>query len=96
MKIKLMADYGCFPLWYNESDKCGDINPESLPLTQSTINRLHKWSDLYNTFLDWSDPGNSPEVPDDVWEAFKQEGKELWKLLQLELGLDYKVSYKEP
>lgn len=90
-----MADYDCFPLWYNEPGKCGDINPESLPLSQSTNDRLDKWSDTFDGFLDWSDPGNSPKVPDDVWETFKQEGKELWQLLKLELGEDYEVSYHE-
>lgn len=87
-----MADYGCYPLWWNESNKCGDIDPESLPLSKSTINRLHEWSDTYNSFLNWDDPGNSPKVPDEVWEAFKQESRELWQLLKSELGEDYQIT----
>ena len=88
MKIKLMADYGCFPLWYNDPCKCGDINPESLPLTKSTIDRLHKWAATFYSFLDWDDPPNSKKAD----EAFKQEGKELLQLLQSELGSDYEVT----
>jgi hypothetical protein len=88
MKIKLMADYGCFPLWYNDPGKCGDINPESLPLTKSTIDRLHKWAATFDSFLDWDDPPNSKKAD----EAFKQEGKELLQLLQSELGSDYEVT----
>ena len=41
-KIKLMADYGCYPLWWVNSQKIGDIDPETLPLSQQTINRLEK------------------------------------------------------
>ncbi|MHC5729637.1 MAG: hypothetical protein ACYTXY_37035 [Nostoc sp.] len=33
-KIKLMADYGCYPLWWVSSDKIGNIDPETLPLSQ--------------------------------------------------------------
>ncbi|BAZ84906.1 hypothetical protein [Dolichospermum compactum] len=28
-KIKLMADYECYPLWWVNSDKAGDIDPET-------------------------------------------------------------------
>lgn len=87
-----MADYGCFPLWYNDSDKVGNIYPCNLPLTKQTIDRLEKWEATFDSFLDWSDPGNSPEVPDDVWEAFKQKGKELLELVQSELGSKYEVT----
>ncbi|BDI18607.1 hypothetical protein ANSO36C_44090 [Nostoc cf. commune SO-36] len=39
-KIKLMPDYGCYPLWWVSSDKIGNIDPETLPLSQKTIKRL--------------------------------------------------------
>jgi hypothetical protein len=36
-KIKLMADYGCYPLWWVNSDKTGDIDPETMPYTKQTL-----------------------------------------------------------
>ncbi|MFM6024757.1 MAG: hypothetical protein ACKPER_17825 [Dolichospermum sp.] len=33
-KIKLMADYGCYPLWWASYDKAGDIDPQTLPLNK--------------------------------------------------------------
>ena len=42
-----MADYECYPLWWVNSDKAGDIDPETLPLSQETITRLEKWADIY-------------------------------------------------
>jgi len=34
-KIKLMADYGCYPLWWASSGKVGDIDPERKNPTMS-------------------------------------------------------------
>ncbi|MEH2291751.1 MAG: hypothetical protein V7K31_01120 [Nostoc sp.] len=42
-KIKLMADYGCYPLWWVSPEKVGNIDPETLPLIPETIKRLNKW-----------------------------------------------------
>jgi hypothetical protein len=47
IKIELMADYQCYPLWWIEPDKVGNIDPKTLPLSQETLNRLEKWADAY-------------------------------------------------
>ena len=75
-------------IWYNDPGKCGDINPESLPLTKSTIDRLHKWAATFDSFLDWDDPHNSKKAD----EAFKQEGIKLLELLKEELGSEYEIT----
>jgi hypothetical protein len=93
MKIKLMADYECYPLWWASSDKVGDIDPETMPLTEETISRLEKWTDIYNATLNWQDPGNSPDLSPEAEAAFEQEGISLWKQLQKELAPDYEVIY---
>jgi hypothetical protein len=51
IKIKLMADYGCDPLWWADADKVGNIDPAKLPLSQETINHLRKWATAYNATL---------------------------------------------
>lgn len=92
-KIKLMADYGCYPLWWASSDKVGDIDPETIPLSEETISRLEKWADIYNATLNWQDPGNSPDLSPEEAAAFEQEGISLWKQLQKELAPNYEVIY---
>lgn len=92
-KIKLMADYGCYPLWWMSPDKIGNINPETLPLTQETITRLEKWEESYNAKLNWQDPGNSPDLSPEEEAAFENEGISLWKQLQKELAPNYEVVY---
>lgn len=37
-KIKLMADYDCYPVW--DMDEIGEIDPSELPLSKETIKRL--------------------------------------------------------
>ncbi|MTJ14578.1 hypothetical protein FJR11_18755 [Anabaena sp. UHCC 0187] len=93
IKIKLMADYGCYPLWWASSDKVGDIDPETIPLSEETISRLEKWADIYNATLNWQDPGNSPDLSPEEAAAFEQEGISLWKQLQKELAPNYEVIY---
>ena len=59
-KIKLMADYGCDPLWWEEAEEVGDIDPATLSLSDDTISRLHKWAKAYDATLNWVDPYESP------------------------------------
>ncbi|RUT02545.1 hypothetical protein DSM106972_060230 [Dulcicalothrix desertica PCC 7102] len=92
-KIKLMTDYGCDPLWWDD-DEVGDIEPESLPLSNNTIERLHKWAKAYDATLNWEDPTDSPGFPSlEAKVAFEKEGISLWKQLQTELAPDYQVVY---
>ncbi|GCL37511.1 MULTISPECIES: hypothetical protein [Sphaerospermopsis] len=92
-KIKLMADYGCYPLWWVSSDKVGDIDPETMLLSEETISRLAKWADIYDAKLNWEDPGSSGFSDVKAAAAFEQEGISLWKQLQKELAPNYEVLY---
>ncbi|AFZ56593.1 hypothetical protein H6G54_00600 [Anabaena cylindrica FACHB-243] len=91
--IKLMADYGCYPLWWVSSDKAGDIDPETMPLSEETISRLAKWADIYDAKLNWEDPNSSGFPSLEAKAAFEQEGMSLWKQLQKELAPNYEVIY---
>ena len=94
IKIKLMADYGCDPLWWADEDKVGNISPAKLPLSQNTIKRLLDWAAAYNATLNWADPADSPGFPNEKVEAaFEAEGISLWQQLIEELAPNYEVSY---
>jgi len=92
-KIKLMADYGCYPLWWASSGKAGDIDPETMPLSEKTVSRLEKWADIYDAKLNWEDPNSSGFPTLEAKAAFEQEGISLWKQLQKELAPNYEVIY---
>ncbi|MEM8532126.1 MAG: hypothetical protein AAGF95_14870 [Chloroflexota bacterium] len=91
-QIKLMPDYASFPLW-SISGETGDIDPEQLPLTKTTQERLLAWADTYAATLNLDDPLASGFASDAEAEAFEHEGIALWHELRNELGPDYEVSY---
>jgi hypothetical protein len=88
-----MADYGCYPLWWESPKKVDNIDPKTLPLIQETIKRLNKWEEIYNAKLNWEDPANSPDLSAEAEAAFEEEGISLWKQLQTELAPNYQVVY---
>lgn len=94
IRIKLMADYCAYPLWGLDSENIGDINPESLPLSWSTIQRLEQWSKTYNNILNWEDPASSAFPSQESLEEFEKEGISLWLKLREELTPEYEVFYK--
>jgi len=92
-KIELMADYGCYPLWGKDPENIGDIDPNTLPLSQETINRLEKWADAYDAKLNWDDPASSGFPSAEAKDVFEKEGIGLWHQLRKELAPEYEVVY---
>ncbi|WNZ24535.1 hypothetical protein HJG54_17870 [Leptolyngbya sp. NK1-12] len=89
-KIKLYTEYGGWPLWgVGEID---NIDPATLPITQSLINRLNQWQSTYNaTLADYPPESGFPSK--EAEEEWYREGIRLWLQLQQELGADYEVYY---
>lgn len=92
-KIKLMTDYRCYPLWWVDSKKVGDINPLTLPLSQETLQRLEAFAAAKDASLNWDYPPDTEEATDEEIEAIEREGISLWQQLQKELAPDYEVMY---
>ncbi|MDB9514370.1 hypothetical protein PN499_24520 [Kamptonema animale CS-326] len=91
-RIKLMADFDCYPLW--DIDDAGDIDPTELPLSEETIERLLNWQKIYDGIIDWDDPALAGFASEQEKIAFEREGISLWQQLQKELGDEYQVVYK--
>ena len=90
--IKLMWDYGCWPIWQFDGEIFDNISPESLPLSAAIKTRLEAWASVPEAKLDQNYP------PDTIWlsedrRVFETEGRALWKALQGELGASYYVLY---
>jgi hypothetical protein len=92
-KLRLSADYQCWPLWRAGPDEVGEIEPQSLPLKPETIARLEKWAETFDSWMDFDDPTAEKEPSDEEVDAFEQEGLSLWKQLKQELGPGYEVVY---
>ena len=97
-KIKLQADYGCWPLW--DVDNPSNLSLEKFKLSETLHARLGKWVEEYNQQLDWDNLGDpTPLSPGEgaarrVWyEIFLKEGALMWLELRKELADEYEVSY---
>ena len=93
MRIKLMADYGCWPLWHDADGEVGNIDPRSLPISEALIIDLHEWAAKLDSSLDWDDPANS-EWPEGFLGEFEGQRRTLAERLQAELGSGYEVTSK--
>ena len=99
--IKLMADYGCYPLWWVEEEKVGAfaqralgaIAPSELPLSQETIKQLEAWANAYDATLNEDYPPDSGLASEQEAEDFERKGVSLWQQLCQELAPDYEVFY---
>ncbi len=90
-KIKLMADYGCFPLWEANEGVVGNVDPITLPISEALKEQLAVWKNNYEQTLDMDDPLASG-FPSQVEEnLFKQMGESLLTWLQLELGDEFEI-----
>lgn len=92
-KIKLMRDYCCHPLWWCDEEKIGNINPETLPLQQDTINRLQAYAKQLDDSLNWDYPPDTLEPTSEEKETIEKEGLSLWQQLKQELFPKYEVVY---
>jgi hypothetical protein len=88
-----MADYSAFPLWWEEPDQVGDIDPATLPLTQATIEQLEQWATTYDETLNHVDPAASGFASEQDADLFERSGILLWQRLREELGTAYEVWY---
>ncbi len=89
-KIKLMADYDCWPIW--GVSEVGNIDPNTLPLSVVTQKALAKWARTYDGTLNRADPIQSGFETSEEAIAFNMEGWRLWECLQRELP-NFKVVY---
>lgn len=90
--IKLMADYGCFPLWENSSTNVGNIDPNALPISDSLKEDLYEWSLRYDETLNKDDPLQSGFLSDADEQSFNRDGLAILEKLQSELGENYNVT----
>lgn len=92
--IKLMPDYGCFPLWEASSDIFGNINPEELTISRQLKEGLFAWAEWYDSTLNIDDPINSGFSSPNDQRDFENEGRSLAARLREELGENYIIIIK--
>lgn len=90
--IKLMADYGCSPLWETGAEG-GNVPLEELPLRAELREALRAWADAYDRTLNEAYPPDSGFADTAEEDAFEAEGERIWRALRQELGAEFTVAY---
>jgi hypothetical protein len=94
MKLKLMPDYQCFPVWIATENCYGDVDPSELPLSNQLRSDLLRWSDWYDSSIDLADGRFVGFGEGDAEARFWEEGKRLARRLRQELPVNYEVIEK--
>jgi hypothetical protein len=92
--IKLMADYGCFPLWHVSGEEVGDIDPNDLPLSQELRRRLADWAHTFDQTLNQDYPPDSGFKSEADEVEFKQQAIRLAEQLREELGAEFEITVR--
>lgn len=92
-RLKLMADYGCHPLWGTADPEIGDVDPASLPISAGLVDDLAAWAATWDATLDHDDPAASGFATTEAAEAFRAEGERLAVRLSAELGVGYEIVF---
>ncbi|MCO1595507.1 hypothetical protein M8C17_10045 [Micromonospora sp. RHAY321] len=77
MLIKVMDDYGCWPLWVRDdrNDVYEPRDPATLGLSGSLVGRLASWRQWSESMVNIVDPNDSRPVTADEDAAFAAEGR---------------------
>jgi hypothetical protein len=94
MQIKIMADYECPPLWWdNMPQQVGPILPETLGLSDQLCADLWLWAAAFDATLVRDDPRLSGFATEAAEREFNERGKALVARVAGELGPAYSVKY---
>ncbi|MGW9196707.1 hypothetical protein [Micromonospora chersina] len=77
MLIKVMDDYGCWPLWVRDeaSGVYEPRDPATLGLSAGLVGRLAAWQQWSESMVNIADPGDSRAVGAEEDGAFAAEGR---------------------
>lgn len=97
MKIKLMPDYECSPLWWDgEPGQVGDIYPPDIGLDAALHADLFAWAQRFDATLDQDYPPDSRFATEEELEAFVRDGEALAARVRVALGEGWQVRYQPP
>ena len=91
-RIKVMADYHCWPLW-EAGDEIGEVDPGSLPISEGLRADLLRWADEFDAILNDEDPAASAFSSADGERQFDDDGRVLAARLASELRETHRMLY---
>ena len=92
-KLRLAAEYACFPLWWDDGVQFGDLDSSELPISLQLQQALTDWSEQFDAIYDLADPATASFTSLAAERLFAEQGLVLVQQLQTELGCDYHICY---
>src|SRR4051812_18027096 len=93
MKLRLMTDYDCYPIWERTPGGLRNVAPESLPIPADLAKAIEAWADRYDNILNREDPASTAFASEDDERDFEETGLRLWIALREALGDRAEVTY---
>jgi hypothetical protein len=94
MRIRVAAEHGCWPLWWEQPYDMGNVDPEELGLSPQLCQDLTTWSDAFDATANDVDASKSGFASSNEEAAFHQRGRQLTARLQTELSNVAVVRYE--
>jgi hypothetical protein len=92
-RLRLMAEYECFPLWETTESGLLNLAPEQLPISQDLQAALRAWAMLWEATYNRADPIKSGFPDDSATQRFVAQGHRLWQRLRTELDGGFEITY---
>lgn len=92
-RLKLLAEYDCWPVWDISGDDTKDINPRLLNISSELVDLLNEWASDFETTFDDEYPPDSGFSSEEKEKEFLRKGDIIFQLLKEQLSGDTEVIY---
>ncbi len=94
-RIKVMADYGCDPLWVRDAEFMDNVSPNApwLGLSDELIAALDRWAAEFDATLNRDDPRESGFRSPTEQTCFARRGRQLAERVAEEVGVSWSVRW---
>ncbi|MEL4894546.1 hypothetical protein [Crocosphaera sp. Alani8] len=89
--IVVALEYGISPFW--DCENATFIEPEELEISDELKLMLTRWTEIYDSILNMSDPKSSGFSTSEEREAFRRKGLCIFQQIKEELGHGYIFEY---
>lgn len=95
--FEVFPEYDCDPIWEIHSEGPSTCtSPEALPISKELAKELQDWGDEYRDFfINTETVFEEKPVSKDKQYDYLERGRRLAQRLQIELGTEAKVTFKE-
>lgn len=92
-RVRVAADYYCWPTWVDNGTVFENADPRTLPISAEVADALHQWAEEYDATLNQDYPPDSSFPTPEAEAQWVEQGRVLAQRLAKELGGSARVTY---